>query len=57
MTKKELYFLSVQLSGKVLRNYFGAPDSSFEDMESTPDRKKARKCLFDALAPMLLDKE
>lgn len=53
MTRKELYRLSVEVSGDVLREYFGAPNS-FKDMEATPTYKKIRKKVYDKLAPVLL---
>jgi hypothetical protein len=56
MKKKELYQLSVKLSGAALREFFGAPSTSFTDME-TGDRKKARQKVYALLAPLLLDKE
>ncbi len=57
MTRKELYHLSVQLSGQVLRDFFLAGDNAFADMEANPNRKLIRKHLYEALAPLLLDKE
>lgn len=57
MTKKELYKLSVQISGGALRKFFGAPDTNFTDMESTPNRKAARRHVYEVLAPILLDYE
>jgi len=57
MTKKELYMLSVKLSGGALRKFFGAPDEGFKDMESNHGRKAARKYVYDTLAPLLLTEE
>lgn len=54
MTKKELYLLSVSLSGGVLKKYFNAPDQGFKDMESNQPRKAARKHVYDVLASLLL---
>jgi hypothetical protein len=54
MTTKELYMLSVKLSGGVCRKFFRAPDGSFHEMESTADRKAARKYVYELLAPLLL---
>lgn len=54
MTRKELYYLSVKLSGQVLRDFFEASSISFTDMESNASRKKARKNLYEALAPLLV---
>ena len=56
MTKKELYALSVNLSSKVLKSFFQA-ETGFKDMEGNPPRKAARKAVYEALAPILLDKE
>jgi len=57
MTKKDLYKLSVKISGQVLRDYFGASETNFKDMEANAGRKLARKNAYEALAPLLLDKE
>jgi hypothetical protein len=57
MTKKELYKLSVKVSGGTLQKYFGAPSQNFANMESEPGRKAARKHVYELLAPLLLDPE
>lgn len=57
MKKKELYALSVELSGGVLRKFFNAPPENFKDMESTNTRKAVRKYVYDMLAPLLLTEE
>jgi hypothetical protein len=57
MTKKELYKLSVAISGNVLRDYFDAPSTNFSDMESTKARKKARAGVYSLLSLLLLDQE
>jgi len=57
MTKKELYKLSVKISGETLSKFFGAPLTNFTDMESNIGRKMARKLVYDTLAPLLLTEE
>ena len=59
MTKKQLYQLSVQLSGGVLRDFFGviAKENGFKDMEANARRKLARKNLYTVLSQLLLDEE
>lgn len=55
MTKKDLYHLSVKLSAGVLRDFFDTGPTGFANMEQNNRRKKARKNIYEALAPLLLD--
>jgi len=53
MTKKELYKLSVTISGKALAGFFGAPASNFENMEMNSGRKLARKKVYEELIKVI----
>jgi len=57
MTKKELYKLSVKLSGGVLGKFFNAPANNFDNMELNEGRKISRKFVYETLAPLLLTED
>lgn len=57
MTKKELYRLSVEVSGAALRHYFDTNVDGFKNMELNIQRQNARKKVYELLAPLLLTEQ